>query len=155
MTQGGVSGTLRSCQGEHDRPSGGWSTTSSIAATCAPQSFTRTDRHVLLLCRYVERNALRAGLVERAEQGRWGSLWRRVSGADEQREVLAPWPVDRPRNWVQLVNRPMRESQQQAIRQSVKRGRPYGDAAWQSKMTPMLGLEHTFRNRGSPRKEKE
>ena len=69
--------------------------------------------------------------------------------------MLASWPVDRPRNWVQLVNRPMRGSQQQAIRQSVKRGPPYGDVAWQSKTTALLGLEHTCRNRGRARKEKE
>jgi len=127
----------------------------AYVVSVATREFLQTDRHVLLLCRYVERNALRAGLVERAEQWRWGSLWRRVSGADEQREVLAPWPVDRPRNWVQLVNRPMRESEQEAIGQSVKRGRPYGDVAWQSKTTALLGLEDTFRNRGRPRKEKE
>ena len=34
------------------------------------------DEHFLVVCRYVERNALRAGLVKRAEQWRYGSLWR-------------------------------------------------------------------------------
>jgi REP element-mobilizing transposase RayT len=29
------------------------------------------DDHFLLVCRYVERNALRAGLVSRAEDWRW------------------------------------------------------------------------------------
>ena len=33
------------------------------------------DEHFLVVCRYVERNALRAGLVKRAEDWRWGSLW--------------------------------------------------------------------------------
>jgi putative transposase len=32
------------------------------------------DDHFLLVCRYVERNALRAGLVSRFEDWRWGSL---------------------------------------------------------------------------------
>ena len=32
------------------------------------------DDHFFVVCRYVERNALRAGLVRRAEQWRWGSL---------------------------------------------------------------------------------
>ena len=35
------------------------------------------DEHLLTVLRYVERNALTAGLVERAEQWRWGSLWAR------------------------------------------------------------------------------
>ena len=30
-----------------------------------------TDEHFLTVCRYVERNALRANLVERAEDWRW------------------------------------------------------------------------------------
>ena len=37
------------------------------------------DGHLLTLCRYVERNALRAGLVGRAEDWRWGSLHRSQS----------------------------------------------------------------------------
>ena len=54
-----------------------------------------------------------------------------------------------------LVNRPMRTSEQEATRQSVKRGRPYGDPGWQARTAAGLGLEHTFRNRGRPRKEKQ
>ena len=38
------------------------------------------DEHFLRLCRYVERNALRAGLVRRAEAWRWCSLGRRRLG---------------------------------------------------------------------------
>jgi hypothetical protein len=49
----------------------------------------------------------------------------------------------------------MRTSEQEAIRQSVKRGRPYGDPGWQARTAAALGLEHTFRNRGRPRKEKQ
>ena len=33
------------------------------------------DAHFLTVCRYVERNALRAQLVSQAEDWRWGSLW--------------------------------------------------------------------------------
>ena len=33
------------------------------------------DEHFFWLCRYVERNALTANVVPRAEDWRWGSLW--------------------------------------------------------------------------------
>ena len=33
------------------------------------------DEHFYTVLRYVERNALRAGLVDRAEDWRWSSLW--------------------------------------------------------------------------------
>ena len=115
----------------------------------------QTDRHFLLVCRYVERNALRAQLVPRVQDWRWSSLWRRTHGSVEQRQRLSPWPVRQPADWLELVNRPMRTSEQEAIRQSVKRSRPYGDPAWQARTAGALGLEHTLRNRGRPRKEKQ
>ena len=39
----------------------------------------------LQVLRYVERNALSAGLVQRAEQWRWGSLWAREHGEEQLR----------------------------------------------------------------------
>ena len=37
-----------------------------------------SDEHFYQVMRYVERNALRANLMERADDWRWSSLWRRV-----------------------------------------------------------------------------
>jgi putative transposase len=58
----------------------------------------------LVTCRYVEQNALRAELVERAEDWRWSSLWRRCHQCDE--ELTSSWPVARPVNWLECVNGP-------------------------------------------------
>ena len=55
------------------------------------------DEYFLALCRYVEANALRTGLVARAEDWQWSSLWRRAHGSAEL--PLSPWPVERSRNW--------------------------------------------------------
>ena len=51
-----------------------------------------TDEYFYQVVRYVERNARRAGLANRAESWRWCSLWRRVSGTREQRRLLSDWP---------------------------------------------------------------
>jgi putative transposase len=56
----------------------------------------------LTLCRYVESNALTAGLVERAELWPYSSLSRQVS--PEGRGLLSTWPVARPDNWLAIVN---------------------------------------------------
>ena len=37
---------------------------------------TQDDEHFLTVCQYVERNALLAELISRAEEWRWGLLWR-------------------------------------------------------------------------------
>jgi len=111
-----------------------------------------TDDYFYQLLRYVERNALRANLCERAEDWRWGSLWRRSHGTAEQRSLLGDWPVPHPRRWLELVNRPQTEAEVQAIRRSIARGQPYGSPGWVQQTAKALGLESTLRARGRPRK---
>jgi putative transposase len=57
------------------------------------------DEHFLTVCRYVERNPVRAGLVEGAEHWRWGSLWRRSQATCEPPLLLGDWPMPRPAEW--------------------------------------------------------
>ena len=64
------------------------------------------DEHLLALCRYVERNAKRAGLVKRAEDWRWGSLARWKHGTTKDRALLSPWPLRRLPGWAEYVNTP-------------------------------------------------
>ena len=114
------------------------------------------DEHFFTVCRYVERNALRANLVERAEAWHYGSLWqRRQQVVPEDYPALHEWPVPRPRNWVALVNRPETEAELQSLRASVRRGRPYGEEKWQRRTAKRLGLESTFRDRGRPKNKTE
>lgn len=115
----------------------------------------QTGEHFYTLIRYVERNARRANLVDRAEQWRWSSLWRRVSGDDDARKLLHPWPLPEPADWVRIVNRPQREAELIAIRQSVQRGSPFGSSQWQIRTAARLGLDWTLRPRGRPRVRKE
>src|SRR5271157_1702008 len=65
--------------------------------------------------RYVERNALHANLVERAESWRWSSL-RRVEREDPAFPILSTWPLPRPTDWLQLVNQPQTEAEVAALR---------------------------------------
>lgn len=65
-----------------------------------------TDDHLYAVCRYVERNPLRANLVARAEHWCWGSLWRRVHGDEQPGRLLSPWPVPLPATWVEHVHTP-------------------------------------------------
>ena len=111
-----------------------------------------TEDYFYQVLRYVERNALRANLCERAEEWRWGSLWRRVHGTPEQRSLLSDWPVSRPRQWVEQANRPQSDTEANAIRQCVARGQPFGSETWSHQTAIDLGLESTLRPRGRPRK---
>ncbi len=111
----------------------------------------QTDEHFLTVVRYVERNAIRAKLVSRAEDWRWGSLWRRIQGDPELSAWLSDWPIERPRDWVARVNRPHTASELESLRLSVQRGRPFGEEAWVDRMAKRFGMESTVRPRGRPR----
>lgn len=111
----------------------------------------QTDEHFLPVARYVERNAIRAKLVSRAEDWRWGSLWRRIQGDPELSAWLSDWPIERPRDWVARVNRPHTASELESLRLSVQRGRPFGEEAWVDRMAKRFGMESTVRPRGRPR----
>jgi putative transposase len=111
------------------------------------------DEHFLQLCRYVERNALRAGLVGKAEAWRWGSLWRRQQGDKVLLAILSDWPVTEPGNWVKEVNRVQSAAELEALRRSVQRGQPFGSEVWAKRTAKRLGLESTLRARGRPPKK--
>ena len=109
------------------------------------------DAHFLTVCRYVERNALRAGLVKRAEDWRWGSLWRWLQPEKAATELLSVWPIPRSPHWVERVNEPLTGQELSAVRQSAQRGVPLGKSTWVDATVKRLGLQSTLRPRGRPR----
>ena len=119
-----------------------------------------TEGYFLTAARYVEQNALRAGLVERAEDWPWSSLHaRREGGEEEVRARLADWPVPGagpggvPRQWLRSVNAAQTDKELEALRLCVKRGQPLGPAAWVQKTAAKLGLASSLRGPGRPRKD--
>lgn len=106
------------------------------------------NEHLLSVIRYVERNPLRAKLVEKAEQWKFSSLARRLSGEEFQKRILADWPIEEPRNYLSLVNTPINENVLKIIRYSVNRGKPFGSDTWSSAMIDKYGLSATIRKRG-------
>ena len=111
-----------------------------------------TDEHFLTVCRYVERNALRANLVERAEDWRWSGLWHRRHRV--HRGGLSAWPVAPPSNWIDHVNEPQTEAEVEALRRSLRRGIPFGSEAWQHATAGQFGIELAPRPRGRPKQSR-
>jgi putative transposase len=109
--------------------------------------------HLRSVCRYAERNAMRAGLVRKAEAWRWSGPWHRARGGDPA------WPSDWPDGgrpalaaWPASVNRPATTAQLAAVRRSAGRGAPNGEAAWAAVTAERPGLGSTLRPRGRPPK---
>jgi len=107
------------------------------------------DEHFLWVRRYIERNALRAHLVERAEAWRWSSLWHECRHPDAQ--WLASSPVTIPVNWTEHVNVPQTDAELNAFRRAVQNGEPFGPTEWGQRLAREFKL-HTGRPRGRPRR---
>ena len=113
----------------------------------------QTDEHFYTVARYVERNALRAKLVGRAEDWRWGSLWRRLSATPEKKTLLTNWPLPKPARWKNYVNAPQSKAEVDAVREAIRRDCPFGSPAWQKRIARRLGIDWPLRARGRPRKD--
>lgn len=114
----------------------------------------QSDDYFLQVCRYVERNSVRAGLAEKIEDWQWSSAWIRKSGTLEQKKILADWPVKMPdyyEKWANTLSEDETEKLEK-IRYALKRGSLFGEYDWIIKISKQLGLESTLRERGRPKK---
>ncbi len=108
------------------------------------------DDHLLIVCRYIERNPLRARLVPRAELWPWSSFARRVYGRGL--DLLDAWPVPVPADRREQVNGVQTAGELAAVRKAARRGSPFGTTAWQQETARRLGLEGSLKPLDRPRK---
>src|SRR5438067_11666420 len=83
-------------------------------------STIQKDEHLLVVLRYIERNPLRARLVERAEAWEWSSL--RWLATPER----SPVRLEPGTGWLDGVNAPLSEAEVDRLRECVRRVRPFG-----------------------------
>jgi putative transposase len=110
-----------------------------------------SDEHFFTVCRYVERNPLRANLVERAEDWRWSGLWHRSHPGNLL--TLADWPLGPPNDWLHHVNQPHTVAELASLHASVQRGIPFGSEDWRRVTADHLGIRLESRSAGRPRKK--
>ncbi len=111
------------------------------------------DEHLLALIRYVERNALKANLVKKAQDWKWSSVWRREYGTVDQKKFLSLWPVSASDNYLSWLNKPQSEKEEKALERSIMKDVPYGGDSWVEKIIKKYGLEQTLRGVGRPKKK--
>lgn len=107
------------------------------------------ETSLIRVCRYVERNALRKGLVGSAEAWEWGSLYAHCQNSHPI--PLSKWPILRPVNWIEFVNRAENQAELEDLRRLLKRNQPIGDPAWQEAVAPFIGL--SMKPIGRPKKD--
>ena len=107
------------------------------------------DSHLLVAMRYVERNPVRARLVNSAADWRWSS--HREATGQEKRHLVDASPISLPNDWMEYVNQPLTNSDLEDVRRSVNRQAPYGSSDWCTEMCKKHRLQSTLR-RGRPKK---
>ena len=129
------------------------------------------DVNLNQVCRYIERNPVKAGLVDRADEWGWSSAryWRGsdpVSGTETGSDPFsrpaadAPgWltvgPVPRAGNWLASLHGDQPEDVVRRLRLAIERGRPFGATEWIEDAAKRLGLEAALRSPGRPPKSEE
>lgn len=111
------------------------------------------DEHFYVLCRYVERNPLRAKLVSAAEDWQHGSLYRWNESITPKPQILSPWPIRRLPRWIERVNAALSQAELDSLRTCIQRGRPFGEETWVDEIAERHGLWYTLRPVGRPRKK--
>src|ERR1019366_3342156 len=101
------------------------------------------DDHLLAVLRYIERNPVRANLVGRAQDWIWSSA--ACVPEAQPKPLLDPGPLPRPEHWLPYVNEPQTEAEVHRLRESLRRGRPFGSLSWMTQTAHRLGLEGTLR----------
>lgn len=108
------------------------------------------DSHLLTVIRYVERNPVRANLVDSAADWNWSSI---SASPSKPRTVTTPAPVPKPKDWLKFVDTPQTRAELDALRQCAQRNAPFGGTAWVAETAKSLGLEASVRKLGRPPKE--
>ena len=108
----------------------------------------KDDDHFLTVCRYVERNPVRAHLVDRVEQWRWSSAF---PASPPPGPSLHAWPVPRPPDWTEYVNTEDVDRDLTQLRQGIRRSVPYGPATWRDDIARQLSWPAGLRLPGRPR----
>ena len=121
-------------------------------------SFVMDDAYLIAATRYVERNPVRAKLVERAEDWPWSSAAGHVDGrrkglaeTDWLAEQIAGWTF----TWREYLLEPEEAELAAAMRRHEHTGRPLGDAGFVKTVGKLLRRNLLPGKPGRPRKPKE
>jgi len=112
------------------------------------------DKEVYLwtVCRYIERNPVRAGLIKDPSQYKWSSV--KVNAIGQMDDLVVPiWKDSWEREeYVKFLIQSEGEDELQEIRKAPVKGRPIGGEEFINQIAKVVGIVLKTRPRGRPRK---
>ena len=127
-------------------------------------SFVMDEAYLIAAARYVERNPVRAGLVDRAEDWPWSSAAVHVSGQtgarrgdQDGRWVETDWLAERTAGWVCTWGEYLVGADDQALGKGLRlhenTGRPLGSKPFVERIGELLGRDLLPGKGGRPKKK--
>ncbi len=110
------------------------------------------EGHLYAAVRYVERNPVRAGIVERAEDYCWSSARVHVFG-DKDDLLSDNFLISEIPNWESFLREETNETDKRLFRSHARTGRPLGDNKFIDKLEKMTGRS-LRRKKPGPKKHK-
>jgi len=104
--------------------------------------------------RYIERNPVRAKIVNKPEEYQWSSAKANITGK-EIGFIKPIWQDDTEREeYIAFLNNPDKEEEIEIIEKSTVSGKPIGTEEFLNQMVDTLGITINTRPKGRPRKKK-
>ena len=114
-------------------------------------SYPMDEGYLYSCVRYIERNPVRAGLVEKAEDYGWSSARAHVFG--ERDPLLSPTPLsDQIKDWRGYLSDGEKDEEIEAIRKNERSRLPLGSEEFIDRLEEMTGSCLRPRPRGRPKK---
>lgn len=110
----------------------------------------QTDEYFLQVCRYVEQNPLRAGLVQNSLDWHWGSLWRREFGTLENLKLLNEWQTPPPPDYLKWINEREWDDTLDILRKCTNKELPFGKNDWKNEMARKYKIKLYEKRAGRP-----
>ena len=121
-----------------------------------------SDEYLLMCCRYIELNPVRAGLAENAEDYKWSScclkLGLEITGwldLDPFYFGLGKRKVDRANKYKEWLRQSIPDSELKLTREAAQRGQLTGGSRFVEEVSKKIGRRIELRGQGRPMKEKK
>jgi putative transposase len=103
-------------------------------------SYPMDETYLYRCMKYIERNPVRAGIVNQAEDYKWSSARAHVFGIKDS--VLSPMPpAFQIEDWKAYLNGPECDHDLKALRESNRSGRPLGNEPFLRRLESELGIK--------------
>lgn len=112
------------------------------------------DTYLWAVARYVERNPLRADLVQRAEEYKWSSCRAHIKG-DHDNLLSGSWLDEEQLKAYRAFFSQEENEVEEAIRRATSTGRPLGQGAFIKKLGEKISRELFPKKAGRPRKKEK